>query len=272
MAQPSKRQRGAKTRKPLWKNGLITAGAGAGLLLFASAVAGKHPFIASAVSMPAWWTLGLGALLILLHLAARLAGKRRPSRFHPPHPPAARQPPPQASALMALIDRLERETLGPAATEPPPGPPPRPVQPALWQEESLTALSPHAFVALCKALFEQVGFATRSDEQAPGRGTAIWLEAPDIAGPVAVVQCQPAKDHAVDAASMHALQVMITARGLRWGASITRGSHSAPAMALAARCGIHALGTLDLQHLISRRSTEQQTSLRQVAEEHSDAA
>ena len=273
MAQPSKRQRGPKARKPLWKNGLIAAGAGAGLLAFASAVAGKHPVVASAMSMPAWWTLGLGGLLILLHLAARLTGKRRPSRVHQPVPPKPRQSPQPASAIMALIDQLERETLGPDAAPPGSAPMeslPRPMQPGIWDEETLNALNPRAFVTLCEALFAQTGFATRRAEQAPVYGTAIWLEVPGITGPVAVAQCQPAKDRAVDAASIHDLQVMIKTHGLRWGASITQGSHSAPAMALATRCGIHTLGAQDLQLLISRRSAEQQASLLQVANGHAD--
>lgn len=271
MAQPSKRLRGLKARKPLWKNGLLAAGAGAGLLVLAAAVAGKHPVVASAVSMPAWWTLGLGALLILLHLASRLAGKRRPSHIPQPAPTRPRQAPQPAGALMALIDQLERETLGTDATPPlEPGADLRRAPSVIWREEVLTALNPDAFVALCEALFAQAGYVTRRAEQTHGRGTTIWLDVPDMPGSVAAVLCQPVKDCQVESADIQALQANIATHGLRWGVSITPGNHSAPAMAVAARSGIHVLGAHDLQLLISRRSAEQQADLLQVAQGHPD--
>jgi restriction system protein len=268
MAQPSKRQRGRKAGKPLWKNGLIAAVAGAGLLMLASAVAGKHPFVATAVSMPAWWALGLGALLMLMHLATRLAGKRRTSRVDVPGPACDPKPnQPAATTIKALIDQIERETLGtdttPSSSEPEHGL----TKPLIWREEMLTGLDSHRFVALCEAIFSQAGFATRLAEQDNGDGVDIWLDVPTIPDSMAVVQCLPEKGSSVDVASIRALQKRIRSLGLRWGACITLADYTTPAMALASSVGIHVLEAQDLLLLISRRSTEQQALLLKVTQE-----
>ncbi|QCB46318.1 restriction endonuclease [Hydrogenophaga sp. PAMC20947] len=266
MAQPSRRQRGRKAGKQLWKNGLIVTVTGAGLLMLAFAVSGRHPFVATAVSMPAWWALGFGALMMLLHLATRLAGKRRTSRIEEPAPAPGRKPTqPAATAIKALIDQIERETLG---TDTPPSPSPAPehglTQPVIWREEMLTGLDNNRFVALCETIFSQAGFATRLSEQDHGSGVDIWLEVPTIPDAVAVVQCLTEKDSPVDVASIRALQKRISTLGLRWGACITLADYTTPALTLAASFGIHVLEAQDLLLLISRRSLEQQALLLKV--------
>ena len=285
MAQPSRRQRGQKARNQLWKNGLIAAVAGGGLLVVASAVGGKHPFVATAVSMPAWWSLGFGVLLLLLHVAAKLVGKRRPSRIkHPASVPTSKTPQP-VSAIKALIDQIERETLGADAPsplsplpttsrEPEAGPASGPVNPVGWNESTLTDLDPHHFVALCTALFKQSGFVVRlarqEEEVGVGEGgvTDIWLEAPTIPEPVAIVRCHAGSGSPVDVATIQKLQETILAQGLRWGACITLTQFTTPAMALAASFGIHVLDTHELQLLISRRTPAQQAELLEVLLEH----
>ncbi len=279
MAQPSKRQRGQKARNQLWKNGLIAAVAGGGLLVVASAVGGKHPFVATAVSMPAWWSLGFGALLLLLHVAAKLVGKRRPSRIEPPAPARAPKTPQPVSAIKALIDQIERETLGadaPSPLSPLPttsreteaGPASGPVNPVGWNESTLTDLDPHHFVALCTALFKQSGFVVRlarqAEEVGEGGVTDIWLEAPTIPEPVAIVRCHAGSGSPVDVATIRKLQETILAQGLRWGACITLTQFTTPAMALAASFGIHVLDIHELQLLISRRPPAQQAELLEV--------
>ena len=275
MAQPSKRQRALKARNQLWKNGLIAAAAGGGLLALASAVGGKHPFVATAMSMPAWWALGFGVLLMLLQLAARLVGKRRPSRIEPPAPARPRKPPQPASAIKALIDQIERETLGPddpsvpstqssALRGPEVGPGSGPVNPVIWRESTLTGLDKHRFEALCAALFAQSGFVTRPAETEQEESTNLWLEIPAIPEPVAIVQCHAGSGNPVDVAAIQTLQNEISAHGLRWGACITLAHFTTPALALAASFGIHVLQAHELQLLISRRTPEQQAELRRV--------
>lgn len=89
---------------------------GAILLVIASGLSGGRPMmaaLATAMSMPAWWAVGIGLVLVVIHLMIRLTHK--PSRETPS---ASVTPRKQASAIRALIDQAEMELLHPEAQNP----------------------------------------------------------------------------------------------------------------------------------------------------------
>lgn len=275
MAEPSKHQRGRKARQPLWKKGMIAVLVGCGLLGLGAAVGGKHPAVATAVSMPAWWALGLGGFLMALHMATRLPFKRRSPRgaaWQPPSPstpssssPSSSPPPSREStdALKALIDELESETLGSDASWP--SQQPRNTtesQVDAWSETALARLDTRQLVALCETLFAQAGFNTRTEPQGHGSTADIWLHLPDQTDAVALVHCHAGPDTLLDAAGVRAVQHRISQHRLRWGVCISLTEASTPAMAHAEPYGIHLLNAQDLWQLIGRRPPEQQAALR----------
>ena len=275
MAEPSKHQRSRKARQPLWKKGMIAVLVGCGLLGLGAAVGGKHPAVATAVSMPAWWALGLGAVLMALHMATRLPFKRRsprgaawqpPSPSTPSSPSSPPSPPPSrksTDALKALIDEIEGEALGSDASWS--YPQPRNTtgsQADGWDETALARLDTQQLVALCETLFAQAGFTTRTELQGDGNAADIWLHLTDEAIAVALVHCHADHETPLDAADIRAMQHRISQHRLRWGVCISLTEASTPAMTPAGPYGIHLLNARDLRHLIDRRSPEQQAALR----------
>lgn len=285
MAEPSKRERGRKARQPLWKKGLMATLAGFGLLGLGAVVGGKHPAVATAVSMPAWWALGLGAFWMALHLATRLPFKRRASRrATPDHPSFSSSPPPSPSpslsptrrdtdALKALIDQIEGETLGSdtAWTAQPPRHSAADSPAGAWDASALARLDPRQLAALCEALFAQAGFTTRAEPHGDGSAVDIWLHLPDELDAVALVHCHADPEAPLDATDVRALQHRISHHQLRWGVGISLAEATTPAITQAGAYGIHLLDAHDLGQLIDRRPPAQQAALRAVVARPSQA-
>lgn len=116
MAKPSNLKRGRKPSKNLLGKGLSFLAVGAGLLVVATLLGHGRPVkaaLATALSMPAWWAVGIGLVLVVIHILVRLVN--RPSPPSPAHSTGLRKSP---SAIRALIDQAEMELLPGEALNP----------------------------------------------------------------------------------------------------------------------------------------------------------
>ena len=266
-----------KPKESLLSLALTFVGVGL-MLLLVPAMLGSHPVFAAfkaGLRTPAWWAIGLGAVLGVLHVATtKLGGKvKAPS----PQRPAVPARPPrlapahydQAAARRILItgDARTEPTLAPPAPTTPAGPALAPAHERLtrWSPEVFAAIEWRRFEAVCEALFAQAGFETRAQSHGPDGGVDIWLHSRNAAGPVAVVQCKHWQGKPVPVAAMREFLGVMAHHKLARGTYATSSTFTPEALAFAQANGINALDGTRLLEQIARRTPEQQAALLVVA-------
>jgi restriction system protein len=266
MAKPSHRRQGRKARYALLEKGLLAFAIGAGLLAIATILSDGKPMLAAvstALSMFAWWTLGIGLVLILSHFMIKLVRK-------PPRQSATQRarPAPAARTIRALIDQAEMDLIR-RETHPPDGQPAiasvpldsnRP-RPTAWSGEAFAAIEWRRFEAVCEALFTQVGFDTHAESHGAEGGVDIWLHAKNAQAPATVVRCKQSSSLPVGLREVQALLAAMDSHGLQRGTFASTGTYTAEAEAFAQANGIHVLDGAGLLALIEHRSPAQQAAL-----------
>lgn len=262
MARPSNRRRGRKSASPFLEKGLTVTVLGLGMWTLSAVLAG-HPMLgaaATALRTPAWWAVGIGALLICVHAllsrrkSTRDAAPLNPS--NPPEPTAARsQKPPRAKPA--------EPAAGPAGGEP--REPPNAA--TAWSPAVFAAIEWRRFEAVCEALFAQAGFETRSQSHGADGGVDIWLHSKNATGPVAVVQCKHWQGKPVGVKELREFFGVMASHGLKRGTYATTSTYTADAQAFAKANGISALDGAGLLGLIAQRTPAQQQALLAVAHE-----
>ncbi len=262
MARPSNRRHGRKSASPFLEKGLMVTVLGLGMWTLSAVLAG-HPMLgaaATALRTPAWWAIGIGALLLCVHAllsrrqSARDAAPPNPST---PHEPTAVRPqkppranPPESAAAPAGGDVQEPHR---AATA--------------WSPAVFAAIEWRRFEAVCEALFAQAGFETRSQSHGADGGVDIWLHSKNATGPVAVVQCKHWQGKPVGVKELREFFGVMVSHGLQRGTYATTSTYTADARAFAKANGISALDGAGLLGLIAQRTPEQQQALLAVAHE-----
>ena len=109
MTHASKNARKAAHEVPVLKTGITAMAVGLGLLAASGLLDKSSPLeaaISKALSMPAWWAMGTGAVLIMVH--GLLAGRRHAMGRQRRDPLNKRGPTRlETSTLLALIDQAE---------------------------------------------------------------------------------------------------------------------------------------------------------------------
>jgi restriction system protein len=276
MAKPSPRKRGQLSRALLLKNGLSALVLGIGMLT-ASAVLGRSSptkaSVSTALSLPAWWAIGIGAALIFAHwLAFRRQGALERQALADSPPKAFTRPDPET--ILALIDQAERafefSHLDPeedlATERDAPATRARRQRPgSRWGPAVFAAIEWRRFEAVCEALFAEAGFETRTQSHGVNGGVDIWLHQPKSPGPVAVVRCKHWQGEPVDTEELRHFLGLMASRGLKRGTYATTSDYTPEAEAFALANGIGALNAKELLSLIRQRTPEQQTSLLAIA-------
>ncbi len=272
-----------KPKQSLLSLALTLVGAGL-MLLLVPAMLGSHPIFAAfkaGLHTPAWWAIGLGAVLGVLHLATtKLGGKAKAPALRPPAAPARSPRQPAASYDQAAVRRILKTDDAPTEPILAPAPPatatptPTPAAPALapaherltrWRPEVFAAIEWRRFEAVCEALFAQAGFETRAQSHGPDGGVDIWLHSRNAAGPVAVVQCKHWQGKPVPVAAMREFLGVMAHHKLARGTYATSSTFTPEALAFAQANGINALDGTRLLEQIARRTPEQQAALLVVA-------
>lgn len=258
MARPSNRRRGRKGASPFLDKGLTATVLGLGLLTM-SVVLGGSPVlnaVATAARTPAWWAIGIGALLLCVHalLSRRKDGRgsASPNATQPtaqPQNPRGAKPPEPAAAPVLWEAQGVRDTA------------------TAWSPAVFAAIEWRRFEAVCEALFAQAGFETRSQSHGADGGVDIWLHSKNATGPVSVVQCKHWQGKPVGVKELREFFGVMASHGLKRGTYATTSTYTADARAFAQANGISALDGAGLLDLIARRTPEQQHALLAVAHE-----
>ena len=271
MAKPSRRKRTRHSGAFLLKNGLAAAALGTGMLAASAVLGSTSPLraaLSTALSMPTWWAIGAGLLMVVAHWLKVRRDNALERRAQAQSKSAAR---PDPEAIMALIDQDERafafsqidpDDTSPAAEEvasrhKAPGSP--------WGPAVFAAIEWRRFEAVCEALFAQAGFETRSQSHGADGGVDIWLHSKHAEGPVAVVQCKHWQGKSVGVREMREFLGIMTSHGLKRGTYATTSTYTPEARAFATANGINALNGQELLALIVQRTPEQQTALLAIA-------
>lgn len=232
-----------------------------GVLALASAVLG----CASLYVISALWPLGL-LLLVVGSLSLWLAVCRGRSVDAQVKTPAFVHPPELASnfAQSRVIARRTAET---PLQEPKPAEPGAHelARPMLWSDAVFQGLEWRRFEALVEALFQQVGFATKSLSHGPDGGVDIWLYSPNQPGnAISIVQCKHGSDK-VGVDKIRELRGIMAAYGIQRGQYATSSYFTADAIAFAHANSITPLDAVRLLGLIAQRTPMQQRELLAVA-------
>lgn len=293
---PSRARSRRSVLDTLLEKGIIACAIGL-ILLMAPHVLKSTPLvdaIVAALQAPGWVALGLGVLLIGLHLlvlrlrrgqAAYEVDEAPVSRFqhsvlpdellYPPtrirlEPmPQERTPPePQpsgsfdSSTLPTGLDEIEELDTQPASLpDTQHGPSPR------WEPEVLSHIEWLRFEALCEALMAQAGFRTRCESHGANGGLDIWLHSRHVQGPAAAVHCKHWLRKPVGVRELREFQAAMAVHQIRRGTYITSGRYTREALEFAQSQGINLLDGPALLALIGRRRPEQQQALLDVAYE-----
>ena len=136
-----------------------------------------------------------------------------------------------------------------------------------WSAKVFEAIEWRRFEAMCKALFAQAGFETKSQSHGADGGVDIWLHSRSVAGPVAVVQCKHWRSKPVGVKELREFLGVMAANQIKRGTYATSSRYTADAQEFAKSNGINALDGAGLLALIATRTPEQQQALLDVAYE-----
>ena len=118
MTHASQHRRTPSRHAPILRTGLAAMAVGLGLLSASWLLDKSSPLeaaVSTALSMPAWWAMGMGAVLVLVH--GLLVGQRRTAGRRRQDAPDSQGPTRlETSTLLALIDQAE-SSFGFAANE-----------------------------------------------------------------------------------------------------------------------------------------------------------
>lgn len=219
---------------------------------------------ASAFNTPAMLAIGLGTVLLAIHifvkratsgaqpLPARDGTGRKASRV----PPAAVEHHNDTLTSPKRPNTTEQEN-----------PIYRVKGSSTWNPAVFTQIEWRRFEAVCEALFAQAGFETKAQSHGADGGVDIWLHSKNAEGPVAVVQCKHWQGKPVGVKELREFFGVMASHGLQRGTYATTSNYTADAKAFAQANGINAMDGTALLNLIAKRTPDQQATLLAVAYE-----
>lgn len=226
--------------------------------------------------VPGWIMLGLGVLLMFVHLIVRsrqTSALSLPGTAVPPSRSSAAQhdrPHHTRAAAATLQDAdplpIHVPCVPPAASQASAIPRATGYEPhRQWSPEVFAAIEWRRFEAVCEKLFGQAGFETRAKSHGPDGGVDIWLHSHNARGPVAVVQCKHWQGKPVPVSAVREFFGVMASHKLQRGTYATSSTFTREALTFARANGINAQDGMGLLKLIGQRTPEQQAALLAVA-------
>ena len=244
------------------KHTLLSAGASLislGLIfLLLPAMLGTRPVmnaVGEGLRMPGWSALGVGVVLLALHLLVRQRSAvklPKVDRRNAPH------------RVSQIISQVEPTLEPPARIADSPGAAFAPAHERVtrWSPEVFAAIEWRRFEAVVEALFAQAGFETRATTHGADGGVDVWLHSRHAGGaPVGVVQCKHWQGKPVPVSAMREFFGVMASHGLKRGTYATTSRFTSEALAFANANGINAQDGDGLLKLIAARTPEQQAAL-----------
>ncbi len=134
-----------------------------------------------------------------------------------------------------------------------------------WTLDVFAAIDTRHFAALCEAWFTWAGFDTRSESHRADEGVDIWLHAPRMPGPVAIVRCKHWLDKPVGLQEMQEFGGLVSAHKTAHGTYTTTSTYTQEALDYALQNGIDAVDGRGLLRRIQSRTRQSQQALLAVA-------
>lgn len=192
-------------------------------------------------------TLGI-VVLGLLTIAARMVGGNGSA--------GARPRPVRAPGVGGAA------TTGPAeppheGTSPPPG--------QRWSLDVFAHIDAQRFAAVCETWFSWAGFDTRHECHRTREGVDIWLHAPRLPGPVAIVRCKHTTGEPVGLQELREFQGVVARCKDAHGTFTTTSTYTPEAVQFAREHGIEVVDGRALLRRILTRTRQSQQALLAVA-------
>lgn len=134
-----------------------------------------------------------------------------------------------------------------------------------WTLDVFADIDTRHFAALCEAWFTWAGFDTRSETHRADEGVDIWLHAPRMPGPVAIVRCKHWLDKPVGLREMQEFCGLVSEHKTAHGTYTTTSTYTQEALDFAQQHGIDAVDGRGLLRRIQSRTRQSQQALLAVA-------
>lgn len=142
---------------------------------------------------------------------------------------------------------------------------PAPLHARRWNLDVLAHIDAQRFAAVCETWFSWAGFDTRHESLRTREGVDIWLHAPRVAGPVAIVRCRLARDRQVGLQELREFQGVVARCKDAHGTFTTTSTYTPEALAFARDNGIEVVDGQGLLRRILTRTQRSQQALLAVA-------
>lgn len=134
-----------------------------------------------------------------------------------------------------------------------------------WSLDVFKAIDAGRFAAVCETWFSWAGFETRLESHRTDEGVDIWLHAPKMPGPVAIVRCRHWLDKPVGLQEMKEfVQVMASFKSVH-GTYTTTSTYTPEALQFAKEHGIDAVDGRGLLRRFQTRTQQRQQALLAIA-------
>jgi hypothetical protein len=134
-----------------------------------------------------------------------------------------------------------------------------------WSLEVFANIDAQRFAAVCETWFSWAGFDTRHQAHRTQEGVDIWLHAPRLPGPVAIVRCKHAQDKPVGLQELREFQGVVSTCQHAHGTFTTTSTYTPEALQFAKENGIEVVDGRGLLRRILTRTRQSQQALLAVA-------
>lgn len=134
-----------------------------------------------------------------------------------------------------------------------------------WSLDVFAHIDAQRFAAVCETWFSWAGFDTRHECHRTQEGVDIWLHAPRLPGPVAIVRCKHAPDQPVGVQELREFQGVVSACKDAHGTFTTTSTYTPEALQFARENGIEVVDGRALLRRILTRTRQCQQALLAVA-------
>lgn len=142
---------------------------------------------------------------------------------------------------------------------------PSPLHGKRWSLDVFTHIDAQRFAAVCETWFSWAGFDTRHESHRTQEGVDIWLHAPRLPGPVAIVRCKHAPDKPVGLQELREFQGVVSTCKDAHGTFTTTSTYTPEALQFAKDHGIEVVDGRALLRRILTRTRQSQQALLAIA-------
>lgn len=134
-----------------------------------------------------------------------------------------------------------------------------------WSLDVFAHIDARRFAVVCETWFAWAGFDTRCESLRCSAGVDIWLHAPKVDSPIAIVRCKHGQDKPVGLQEMRDFLGVVATCKTAHGTFTTTSTYTPEALQFARDNGIDAVDGAGLLQRIKTRTRQSQQALLEVA-------